>query len=325
MRNERDGLIEVSNLWKSYRGEYALRDVSLAFEPGRITGLLGPNGAGKTTLMKTMVDIAAKNAGEVHFGGETFSQIPRGRGGASIFFESWAFHPMRKVGAQLRIAADVLGQPAQTVSEVLELVGLGNHAKKYIGQLSLGMKRRLVLGQVILSEPRYVLLDEPLNGLDPNATQWFRQLVRDLADKGATVVISSHLLNEAERFVDDIALLDHGTCIYNGSLEAWRETAEPVVLFTGLHAEPLVDAATSDGIHVERPTSTTLSVPVSWSERAKHLIATYKLDLVEIGVTQPSLESLFAQSTRVSSTLTQAAATEEENVNADYTSFRAMK
>lgn len=298
------GLIEVSNVWKSYRGQYALEDVSLRFEPGRITGLLGPNGAGKTTLLKSMVGIATPHAGEVLFGGQPFSSVPRGLGGAAIFFESWAFHPMRKVGAQLQIAAQVLGQPKSAVNEVLELVGLGNHTKKYIGQLSLGMKRRLVLGQVVLSKPKYVILDEPLNGLDPNATQWFRLLVRELADGGATVVISSHLLNEAERFVDDIALLNKGACIYNGSLAQWRESAEQVVLYTGLRGDALLDEAQRQGIHIERATSTTFSIPLSWDQSAKTIIATHSLDLVEVGITQPSLESLFARSTQIESKAT---------------------
>lgn len=290
--------IEVRGLSKSYRGTPVLREVSLDVRPGRVTGLLGPNGAGKTTLLKTIVDLATADSGSVAFDGRPFSQVDRGRGGVVVFFENWSFHPLRTVRAQLGIAAAVLGRSRSSVAEVLDIVGLSAHSRKRIGRLSLGMRRRLALAQVILGEPSCIILDEPLNGLDPEGTQWFRSMIRQLASSGATVIVSSHLLNEAERFVDDIVLLDRGRCVYQGGLAEWRAGSEALALFVGSATDLLAAEAQRAGVPVDRPNASTVAVPVSWGPAASQFVAERQLDLAHVGQTHASLEMLFSQATQ---------------------------
>jgi len=289
--------IDVRSLSKRYHRVPVLQDLSLQIAPGRVTGLLGPNGAGKTTLLKCIVDLAHADAGVVTFDGRPFSEVDRGRGGLVVFFENWSFHPLRSVGAQLGIAASALDQSSAAVREALETVGLVDHRRKRIGSLSLGMRRRLALAHVLLAEPSCVILDEPLNGLDPQGTQWFRELIRALAQSGTTVVVSSHLLNEAERFVDDIVLLDRGRCVYQGSLVEWRSGTEALALYVGGSVDLLAAEAARRGVLVDRPSASTVGVPLSWEHAASDFVATQRLDLARVGESHASLEMLFSRAT----------------------------
>jgi ABC-2 type transport system ATP-binding protein len=194
-------------LSKSYGGHQVLRDVSFEVRPGRVTGLLGPNGAGKSTTLRCLLGLVRPDSGTV---------TVHGRVGVTM--DSLGFHPNVTVGRQLQIAARSLGLSGQRVDEVLRKVGLAEATRKRVRSCSTGMRQRLALATALLSDPELLVLDEPLNGLDPEGIRWMRDLVGSLAAEGRTVLIASHMLSEVARTVDDVVVL-RGQVLFSGSLE----------------------------------------------------------------------------------------------------------
>ncbi|MEU1849791.1 ATP-binding cassette domain-containing protein [Streptomyces sp. NPDC019990] len=195
------------NLSKSYGAHQVLRDVSFEVRPGRVTGLLGPNGAGKSTTLRCLLGLVRPDSGTV---------TVHGRVGVTM--DSLGFHPNVTVGRQLRIAACSLGLSGQRVDEVLRKVGLAEATRKRVRSCSTGMRQRLALATALLPDPDLLVLDEPLNGLDPEGIRWMRDLVGTLAAEGRTVLIASHMLSEVARTVDDVVVL-RGQVLFSGSLE----------------------------------------------------------------------------------------------------------
>ncbi|CAO5157736.1 ABC-2 type transport system ATP-binding protein [Frankia sp. AiPs1] len=200
--------ITVEGLAKHYGRFAAVEDVSFSIRSGAITGFFGPNGAGKTTVLKVISGLARGSAGRVLVNGR--EAHARDAGALGAFIEPCGAHPGRSARAHLRSLATMAGLPGSRVSEVLALVGLEQDARRRVGKYSLGMRQRLGLAAALLADPDILVLDEPTNGLDPQGIRWLRTLLRERADSGRTVVLSSHSLTEAERLVDDVVVIHRG-------------------------------------------------------------------------------------------------------------------
>jgi len=214
-------MITADSLSKSYGATTVVRDVSFCCDPGTITGFLGPNGAGKSTTLRMITGLTHPDAGTATVAGRPFVELPNPLRVAGTLLDASAMHSGRTGRATLRIAARMAGLPDGRVEQVLTKVGLaGAAADRRVGNYSLGMRQRLGIGQALLGDPRVLILDEPANGLDPEGIAWMRTLLRDFADRGGTVLLSSHLLSEVQATVDHLVVIADGTVVAAGPLDA---------------------------------------------------------------------------------------------------------
>lgn len=212
-------MITTTALTKSYNTVPVVRDVSLRCEPGTITGFLGANGAGKSTTLKMIVGLARPDHGTSTVDGRPFVELPNPTRVVGTLLDASAMHPGRSGRATLTIAARLAGVHIGRVDHLLELVGLTAAADKRVGTYSLGMRQRLGIAQALVGEPSALILDEPANGLDPEGIAWMRTLLRDFADHGGTVLLSSHLLHEVEATADHLVVISAGAVVAAGRLD----------------------------------------------------------------------------------------------------------
>src|SRR4051794_27479292 len=205
-----DRVIEIDGLTKAYRPRVAVDDLTVTVEPGRVTGFLGPNGSGKTTTMRCILGLTRPTAGTATVLGRPYRELaqPMRRVGALI--DPRARPAGRTAYAHLRGLAESNAVPLRRGDEVIELVGIGPGAHQRLRGFSLGMAQRLGLAAALLGDPDVLVLDEPVNGLDPEGIRWVRELLRDLADEGRTVLVSSHLMSEMEDTADHLVVLGRG-------------------------------------------------------------------------------------------------------------------
>jgi ABC-2 type transport system ATP-binding protein len=212
-------VVRVSSLTKRYGNFAAVEDLTFALEAGTVTGFLGPNGAGKTTTLRLLLGLAEPTAGEVLVFGRRYRDLddPSRRVGAVL--ESNDFHPGRSGRDHLRTLALAAGIPADRVAQVLELVDLARAADLRVATYSLGMRQRLGLAGALLGDPELLVLDEPANGLDPAGVHWLRTFLRGFADRGGTVLVSSHLLAEVAQTVDQVVIINRGRLLATARLD----------------------------------------------------------------------------------------------------------
>lgn len=211
-------MIEARGLTKQYRSKLAVDDVSFTVETGKVTGFLGPNGAGKSTTMRLMLGLDMGH-GVTLFDGKPLHAHERPSKTVGILLEAKAFHPTRSARNHLRVLAAAGDIPNKRVDEVLDIVGLKDVAKKGPGKFSLGMSQRLGIAAAILGKPKYLMLDEPANGLDPEGIHWLRKFIKDYADAGNGVFVSSHLLSEMSQMADNLVVIGKGKLITSGSVQ----------------------------------------------------------------------------------------------------------
>ena len=243
--------IEVSGLSKSFGSVTAVSDLSFTAEPGRVTGFLGPNGSGKTTTLAAILGLVRPDSGTATIGGVPYTTLedPALTVGASL---SANFHPAHTGRAHLDIMRRAIGLPKQVVAEKLDLVGLADAADRKTGGYSLGMRQRLALAGALLGEPNVLMLDEPINGLDPEGIRWIRMLLRHLAKEGKTVLLSSHLLREVQHTVDDVVVIREGRLAYSGTLADLQSgSGERVVLVSSADQTALAAALQRGGAQVQ--------------------------------------------------------------------------
>lgn len=210
-------MIEAAKLTKKYKKKIAVDDVTFNVETGKVTGFLGPNGAGKSTTMRLMLGLD-NGQGETTFDGKKLYEYKNPAQVVGILLEAKAFHPTRTAKNHLKVLAAAGGIPDSRVDEVLDIVGLKDVAKKRPGKFSLGMSQRLGIAAAILGKPKYLLLDEPANGLDPEGIHWLRQFLKDYADEGNAVFVSSHLLSEMSLMADNLVVIGKGKLITTGTV-----------------------------------------------------------------------------------------------------------
>lgn len=218
-------MIEAKNLTKKYRSKVAVDNVSFNVETGKVTGFLGPNGAGKSTTMRLMLGLD-HGKGVTKFDGKLLHDHKRPSDTVGILLEAKAFHPTRTAKSHLKILAAAGGVDDSRVDEVLDMVGLKDVANKKPGKFSLGMSQRLGIAAAMLGKPKYLMLDEPANGLDPEGIHWLRQFLKDYADAGNAVFVSSHLLSEMSLMADELVVIGKGKFIASGSVESFISSAK---------------------------------------------------------------------------------------------------
>jgi ABC-2 type transport system ATP-binding protein len=211
-------MITVDHVTKTYGQFTAVDDVSFTARPGRVTGFLGPNGAGKSTTLRVLVGLTPAEHGTAHVLGRRFRDLPNPGIEVGVLLDASAQHAGRTGREVLTIARRTMGLPAGRVDDVLDLVGLSSsEATRRLRDYSLGMRQRLGLAHALLGDPEVLILDEPANGLDPAGIRWMRDLLRGYADRGATVLLSSHLLHEIEVVADDLVVIGQGRVVAAGT------------------------------------------------------------------------------------------------------------
>ncbi|MGH3169077.1 MAG: ABC transporter ATP-binding protein, partial [Trebonia sp.] len=203
-------MIEVRGLTKRYGDKVAVNDLSFSIEPGKVTGFLGPNGAGKTTTMRCILGLDYPTAGTVTIDGKRYQDLAYPMREVGALLDPKAVHGGRSAYNHLLCIAQANGLPSKRVAAALELVGLSEVARKRSKGFSLGMSQRLGIAATLLGDPRVLMFDEPVNGLDPEGILWIRNLMKALAAEGRTVFVSSHLMSEMEHTADHLIVIGRG-------------------------------------------------------------------------------------------------------------------
>ena len=203
-------MIEVRELTKRYGSTLAVDALSFDLKPGTVTGFLGANGSGKSTTMRMMLGLDTPDAGQVRIGGQRFHDLRWPLREVGALLEARAFHPGRSARSHLAALAASNGIGSRRVAEVLDMVGLTSAAGRRAGKFSLGMAQRLGIAAALLGDPAVLLLDEPVNGLDPEGIRWIRGLLRSLAAEGRAVLVSSHLISEMALMADRLVVIGQG-------------------------------------------------------------------------------------------------------------------
>jgi ABC-2 type transport system ATP-binding protein len=248
-------MIAVKNLSKKYGAHLAVDDVTLTASPGRVTGFLGPNGAGKSTTMRIMVGLTPPTSGTATVNGRSFADLPNPGREVGVLLDASAQHAGRTGREILTLAQRTMGLPKRRVDEMLDLVSLtGVEAERRVRHYSLGMRQRLGIATALIGDPEVLILDEPANGLDPAGIRWMRDLLRDFARQGGTVLLSSHLLHEIEVIADDLVLIGNGRIVADGTKAELLATAGTLVRSTdaaalagALHSAGVTTTPSGDG------------------------------------------------------------------------------
>ncbi|MEH1130329.1 ABC transporter ATP-binding protein [Micromonospora sp. CPCC 206061] len=244
-------MISVEHLTKRYGAHTAVDGVTFTCEPGTVTGFLGPNGAGKSTTMRMICGLTPPSDGSATVRGVPYRRLPNPGREIGVLLDASAQHPGRTGREVLALAAQTMGVDRGRVGELLDLVGLNaTAAKRRVRAYSLGMRQRLGIAMAMLGDPRILILDEPANGLDPEGIFWMRGVLRDFADRGGTVLLSSHLLREVEAVADRLVVIGGGRIVAAGTKD--ELLASSGVRVRGLDPDKLEWALTTAGVAVAR-------------------------------------------------------------------------
>jgi len=239
--------LAIDGLTKQFGAVRAVDDLTFTVRPGAVTGFLGPNGAGKTTTLRMLLGLTRPSAGRALVGDREYAAHGRPGRVVGAALEASSFHPGRTGLAHLEVFAPQVGVARPRCRQVLEAVGLGHAAKQRVGRYSLGMRQRLGLATALLADPPVIVLDEPTNGLDPEGIVWIRRLLRQFADEGRTVLVSSHLLREVEASVDDVVIIAQGRLRHASPLADLRTRATPSAYVVAARPDGLVALAADRG------------------------------------------------------------------------------
>ena len=227
-------MITIESVTRTYGDFTAVDDVSFTAQPGRVTGFLGPNGAGKSTTMRIIVGLTRATSGTATVSGRSYVDMPNPGREVGVLLDASAQHAGRTGREILTIAQRFMGIPRQRVEEMLDLVSLTpEEASRRVRDYSLGMRQRLGIATALIGDPEVLILDEPANGLDPAGIRWMRGLLRDYADRGGTVLLSSHLLHEIEVIADDLVVIGNGRIVAQGAKSDLLRSAGSIVRSTG--------------------------------------------------------------------------------------------
>jgi ABC-2 type transport system ATP-binding protein len=292
-------VIEARNLTKDYGDKRAVDDLSFTVHPGIVTGFLGPNGSGKSTTMRLILGLDAPTAGDVTVNGAHYRehQAPLYEVGALL--EARSVHTGRSAYHHLLALAQTHGIPKRRVHELIDLVGLHEVADKRAGQFSLGMGQRLGIATALLGDPSTLLLDEPVNGLDPEGIHWIRNLLRGLAAEGRTVFVSSHLMSEMALTADHLIVIGRGKLIADTSVEDFVARASAnVVLVRSPELQRLRTALEGPGVTFAGGERGSLEVHGLTTEQIGDAAAGLGIAIHELTPQQASLEEAFMSLTR---------------------------
>ncbi|WP_165165011.1 ABC transporter ATP-binding protein [Corynebacterium qintianiae] len=298
-------MIDVNGLTKQYGPVRAVDDLTFTVKPGVVTGFLGPNGAGKSTTMRMILGLDTPTSGTALIDGSPYAKLKQPARRVGALLDAKGVHPNRSARAALLWQAQASGLPATRVDEVLELVGLSGVAGKRAGGFSLGMGQRLGIASAMLGDPEYLILDEPVNGLDPEGIRWVRGLLRGLADEGRTILVSSHLLAEMAQTADHLIVIGRGRLVADTSVHEFikgNSAMATVVRPAGTEAIAEMEAALAAaevrfvrGADLDgRPT---ITIEGRSSDEIGALAFSAGVPLAELTERRASLEDAYIQST----------------------------
>ena len=291
-------MIRLDGLTKRYGRTLAVDGLTFEVRPGHVTGFLGPNGAGKSTTMRLILGLDAPTAGTVTIGGVAYRRMRRPLYEVGATLEAAAVHPGRSARAHLTALAQSNGIARRRVDEVLGTVGLEAVRDRRVGTFSLGMTQRLGVAAALLGDPGVLLLDEPVNGLDPEGVAWIRGLLRSLAKEGRTVFVSSHLMAEMALTADRLIVLGRGRLIAETSLEDFvRQAGAPRVTVRSPDRGRLAELLRHAGATVEAGDADELLVSGVGCVVVGRTAARHGIELHELTVRRPSLEEAFMRLT----------------------------
>ncbi|GAA4980650.1 ABC transporter ATP-binding protein [Streptomyces hyderabadensis] len=297
-RSSVGAMIELEGLTKRYGEKVAVNNLSFTVRPGIITGFLGPNGAGKSTTMRMVLGLDRPTAGDVRIDGKHYEQLKDPLTYIGALLEAKAWHGGRSAYNHLLCLAQSNGIPASRVREVLDTVGLSAVAKKKTKGFSLGMGQRLGIAGALLGDPRILMFDEPVNGLDPEGIHWIRNLMKTLASQGRTVFVSSHLMSEMALTADHLVVIGQGRLLADTSMaEFIAENSRSYVRIRTPQREQLLDALHGAGVAVVEAGDGVLEVDGDKSEAVGELAARQQIVLHELSPQRASLEEAFMQLT----------------------------
>ncbi|GLZ01840.1 ATP-binding cassette domain-containing protein [Actinoplanes sp. NBRC 103695] len=291
--------IEVRGLTKRYGSETVVDDLSFAVEPGQVTGFLGPNGAGKSTTMKMITGLALPTRGSVTIGGRRYADLPVPLTEVGALLDAGAVDGHRKAYDHLLALAVSNGIPRRRVGEVLARTGLESVAGKRTGGFSLGMRQRLGIAATLLGDPRVLIFDEPVNGLDPEGIRWIRDFMRALAAEGRAVLVSSHLMSEMAQTADHLVVIGRGRLIADTSMDALvTGGGQGTVLVRTPDRAVFARRLVAAGAAVRESLESSLIVSGLSSAEIGALAATHGAVLSELTPQRASLEDAFMELTR---------------------------
>jgi ABC-2 type transport system ATP-binding protein len=292
-----DAMIQIDGLTKTYGDFTAVDDVTFTARAGQVTGFLGPNGAGKSTTMRVLAGLTPADRGTATIGGHRIHDIPNPGRHVGILLDASAQHPGRTGREVLTLAARTMGLPGTRVDELLELVSLDQReARRRVRNYSLGMRQRLGIAHALLGEPQILVLDEPANGLDPAGIRWMRTLLRGYADRGGTVLLSSHLLHEVEQIADEIVMIGLGRIVASGTKDELLAVSGGGALVRSAADDKLAGALEAKGATVTR-THEGLAVDLD-PTRVGEIALAARVALVELRSAQTTgLEDMFLELT----------------------------
>ena len=291
-------MIKLEGVTKRYGGFTAVDDVSFVAQPGRVTGFLGPNGAGKSTSMRIMVGLTPQDRGSATIGGLKYADIPNPGRHVGVLLDASAQHAGRTGREVLALTAITLGLPEKRVDEMLELVGLSAaESKRRVRNYSLGMRQRLGIANALIGDPSVLILDEPANGLDPEGVHWLRGLLRQLADQGRTVLVSSHVLAEVAQTVDQVVIIASGRLVTQSTLAALTARTDQLVRVRTPQAETLRSLLAAQGIQANPDGADQLLAVGTTTETVGTAAAAAGIVIYEMGAERSNLEDVFLQLT----------------------------
>ncbi|MFF3451585.1 ABC transporter ATP-binding protein [Streptomyces sp. NPDC002667] len=291
-------MIELEGLTKRYGEKVAVNNLTFTVRPGIVTGFLGPNGAGKSTTMRMMLGLDRPTAGDVRIDGQHYDRLKDPLKYIGALLDAQAVHGGRSAFNHLLCLAQSNGIPRARVHEVLDTVGLTAVARKKAKGFSLGMGQRLGIAGALLGDPRILMFDEPVNGLDPEGIHWIRNLMKTLASQGRTVFVSSHLMSEMALTADHLVVIGQGRLLADTSMADFiRQNSRSYVRVRSPQRERLLDVLKGAGITVVRTGSGALEVDDGEPEHIGELAAQHQLVLHELSPQQASLEEAFMRLT----------------------------
>jgi len=291
-------MIELEGLTKRYGEKVAVNNLTFTVRPGIVTGFLGPNGAGKSTTMRMMLGLDRPTAGDVRIDGRHYDRLKDPLTYIGALLDAKAMHGGRSAFNHLLCLAQSNGIPRGRVAEVLDTVGLTAVAKKKAKGFSLGMGQRLGIAGALLGDPRILMFDEPVNGLDPEGIHWIRNLMKSLAAQGRTVFVSSHLMSEMALTADHLVVIGQGRLLADTSMaEFIEQNSRSYVRIRSPQRERLLDVLHGAGITVVETGAGALEVDGGKPEHIGELAAQHQIVLHELSPQQASLEEAFMQLT----------------------------
>lgn len=285
-------VLSVRGLTKVYAGRPVVSEVSFDLQPGTVTAFLGPNGAGKSTTLRMITGLTPPTSGQSWVAGKPFRDWPNPAHLAGVMLDATAVHPGRSGRSHLRNAALLMGVPVHRVDEVMHEVGLADAANKKIGKYSLGMRQRLGLAQALMARPPLLMLDEPINGLDPVGIRAVRELLRGHAAAGGTVLLSSHVLSEVDQTADRIVMIGHGRVVADGTIKQLLGSRSALVRGPDMNA--IAAALQAKGIQVQPSPDGQIRAEAT-SEQVSDITFAAGVQVHSVTDAQVNLEDLFFQ------------------------------